>query len=113
MLSHRRIYQGQKVRGKIELVAKSYGLKGDKLGEFVRANGIYLTELVDWRDRMKSSLEGDRPIAQCIKTEYRRKIEHLEKRLKEALAIIELQKKVQKLLQGEEKSTKKKHDKKS
>ena len=94
-------------------VAKSWGLKKEGLGIFLRKNGIYLSELNDWKEQMQNGLEKEQEMGSHTKAYFRKKIERLEKELAGAQTIIEVQKKVQKVLAGEEKSTQKKLGKKS
>ena len=108
---YRRI--GKSADRKFRLVMQSYGLKGSELGAFLRSNGIYSDELNDWRNQMSDGLSGNMMMNVDTKKSQQKKIEKLERELKEARIIIELQKKVQKILEDEEQSTLQKSDTKS
>ena len=100
---------GSKVHGiagrlaseKIKLVIECNGLKDEKLGEFLRKNGIYSSELDLWREQMRDGLEAEVIVPPETRKYFRDKIKKLEADLSEALAVIEAQKKVRKLLDEE------------
>lgn len=89
------------------IVSESSALEGSVLGAYCRERGIYIQQIYDWRNEMSNPTTSD------VKTlSDRKKIEKLErenrklqKRLKEANALIELQKKIDHLL-GEKKDEK-------
>ena len=82
---------------KMALVARSWGLKGRELGRFLRKNGISSPELMSWREQMKDGMDDGKPLSRSYRRELQQKIESLEKQLRQAHGIIELQKKVQEI----------------
>ncbi len=91
---------------KMDLVAKSWKLKGEQLGRFLRETGICSVELNSWREQMSDGLKDNKPIRRNYKKELDNKIRLLERELQAAKAVIELQKKVQNLhAENEDKNT--------
>jgi hypothetical protein len=89
------------------LVVKSWGLWGYPLGAFLRSNGIHSLELKEWRNQMSDGLSANIMMNVNTKKSYQKRIAKLEKELKGALAVIELQKEVQNFMEGAEQSTNK------
>ncbi len=90
---------------KMKLVKESWGLSGEKLGVFLRSRGVHSIELQEWRRQMSEGLEGNVILNVGTKSEYKKKIEKLEKEIAELKAVVVAQKKVRKILADEEKST--------
>lgn len=84
-------------RDKLRLVAESWNLTGDKLGQFLRRNGLHSHDLATWKEQMAMGIDGEKSLYTEERKAYKTKIQKLEKELQEARAIIELQKKVKKL----------------
>ena len=115
---HRKV--GHKTKTKLNLVLRSMELTGVKLGRFIRENGLYKTDLERWRQQMQLGLEKETRVTRATRSHFTGKIKQLKKKLKsterelkEAKIIIEAQKKIQKILEEEEKSTQKRRGKKS
>jgi transposase-like protein len=101
------------VAKKIDLVVESWGLRGERLGRFLRAKGLYFSEIEHWREQLKRGLEKDHQMSSDSKRYYKAEIKKLKRELAEARVIIEVQKKVHKILEGEGKSTQGRKGKKS
>ena len=84
------------------MVAKSWSLKGEDLGRFLRENGISSVELESWRQQMQDGMDDNKPLEPSTKKRLEQRIRLLEEELKRAQGIIELQKKAQKILAEEE-----------
>jgi hypothetical protein len=82
---------------KMRFVAQSWSLKGEELGRFLRRNGISFPELLSWREQMKDGMDDGKPLSRSYRRELQMKIDSLEKQLRQAHGIIELQKKVQEI----------------
>jgi hypothetical protein len=80
---------------KFESVLKFEKMSEDEQGVFLRENGIYLAQIQRWKDEMLEGLDHPKVIRGNDDRQLR-------KELKEKKALIELQKKVQNLLGGEE-----------
>jgi hypothetical protein len=104
---------GRRSDEKIALVTASKGLSGENLGEFLRKHGVHSSELDLWSDQMRDGLEAEVVVTTESKKYFRDKIKKLERELKEAQLIIEAQKKVQSLMEGEDKNSLSKSKKKS
>ncbi|MGZ3792891.1 MAG: transposase [Bdellovibrio sp.] len=106
---------------KLRMVAETFGLKGEELGRYLRRNGISSCELRDWREQMTDSLDEGRPVARSEKKSLNSKIKllenevaNLQRELNEARLLLDIQKKVQVILEDEkEENTVKKHVKPS
>ena len=107
---------GNKVNGisgpiseyKFGLVCRSFGLVDPELGQFVRSNGVYSSDLNRWKDQMKLALESETEMTANARRQHRQELDRLRKALNEANAIIEAQKKILNLLKSEGKSIPKK-----
>jgi hypothetical protein len=84
------------------MVAKSWDLKGEHLGRFLRENGISSVELESWRGQMKDGMDDGKPLDRGTRKRLEQRIQLLEAELKRALGIIELQKKAQKIWEEDE-----------
>lgn len=111
---------GPKADHKMLWVVRSWDLKGDELGEFVRRKGIYLSDLKSWKEDMKVGLERDLKLGRETRKYYRDKISQLEKKVKqlernlaEAKLVADIKKKVREILEVKGKNTAKKLGKKS
>lgn len=92
---------GVRTNRRFELVCMSYSLQGEDLGTFVRVNGIFLSDLIQWREEMIEGLEmGKPPDRDSLKT-YKARIKRLEQELAEAKEVIAVQKKVLSLTKEE------------
>jgi hypothetical protein len=87
---------------KMEFVVKSWKLKGEELGRFLRENGIYSVELESWREQMSDGLKNEKPMFRGQKKILENRIRLLERELQQANAVIDLQKKVQNLFAEKE-----------
>jgi hypothetical protein len=105
--------RGLKAKTKLDLVFKSVGLSGSRLGEFVRSNGIYLSDLESWKDQMNLALESETELKGTPRRRLEKQIARLKKELNEAHLIIDAQKKMAKIVKDEEKKDLKKKEKKS
>jgi hypothetical protein len=105
MLNERYRLQGFSSPSKLNLLAKSFGLRGVDLGRFVRASGIFVSDLQTWRAQALRGLDENRAMGKSERDYYRDRIQRLEKKLKEANALIELQKKAHNLTQSVEKNS--------
>ena len=113
-MSEKDLNQRFKITEKMKFVAKSWNLKGEELGRFLRRNGIHLVELNSWREQMSDGLKSGKPIFRSEKKVLENKIRLLEGELEQAKAVIELQKKVQALfVEKEDKNTATKTDSES
>jgi transposase-like protein len=87
------------VEEKLRLVREADGLSECDLGAFLRREGLQEEELTQWRDSMSWALQtssqrmADRKQARTLARQLRK----TEKELKEARALLELQKKVQEM----------------
>jgi transposase-like protein len=86
---------------KMRLVAESWKLKDEKLGHFLRTNGISSPELMAWRDQMQEGLEEGIPLPRSEKRRYKAQIARLEEEVRQLRVVNEIQKKVQVLLEQE------------
>jgi len=91
---------------KIALLIEAASLSGDELGAFLRSNGLHDGDLKRWRADAAKGLSG------LVATTGGRRLRELErenkkvkKRLREAEALLELQKKVQALWADEDDDT--------
>ena len=106
--------QRWKVVQKMRLVAESWQLKGDMLGCYLRRNGLHSNDLNLWKEQMAMGIDADRPMYCAERKDYRTRIKELQRKLREAEAIIELQKKVKNVISEKEvKKQKKKQEEKS
>lgn len=80
---------------RMTLVSRSWDLKDEKLGHFLRKNGISSSELYSWRAQMKDGLEDGKPICRSVQKNLELKVLLLERELHEAKLLLEIQKKVQ------------------
>ena len=90
---------------KLQLIAASMSLQGEALQNYCSNNGVTLEELTSWRDQALSGIEL---IGQPDGVVPKKQVDGLEKELNrknaalaEASALILLQKKTSKLLNGE------------
>lgn len=91
---------------KMEFVARSWHLRGEELGRFLRENGVYSVELDSWREQMSDGLKHNKPLSRSEKKILENRIKLLERELQQANAVIDLQKKVQGLFaENEDKNT--------
>ncbi len=92
---------------KLRLAMEAYNLSDKELGEFLRREGIHSQELEQWQDSMlwavQSSDERLRERKQIRSLE--RKLRQKEKDIKEANALLKLQKKVQAMWGDEDDDT--------
>lgn len=89
---------------KMNYVFESWGLRGKHLGFYLRSHGLYSFQLKLWKEQMSEGLMNNMIVSMDTKRDYLKKIADLEKKLREAEAIIEAQKKVQKILAVEDES---------
>lgn len=87
---------------KMGFIVRSWDLNEGSLGQFLRRNGLHSHDLKTWREQMKMGIDGEKPVYLEERKSYQSKIKRLQKELKEAQAIIELQKKVKQLKSEEE-----------
>lgn len=85
------------VQEKLRLVAAANELSDQALGEFLRREGVHEDELAQWRDSMTWALQSSAErIADRVQSRtLARALRVKNKELKEARALLELQKKVQ------------------
>lgn len=106
-MSNKFVKQRWKISQKLRFVAESWHLKGEVLGRYLRNKGIHSHDLKIWKEQMAMGIDSEKPVYSEERRHYKSKINRLEKELEEARAIIELQKKVKKLMsEGEEKKPK-------
>jgi hypothetical protein len=92
---------------KLRLVFEARGLSEDERGEFLRREGVHDEDLRRWEEEALTGLEDKRRV-QALERQLReaeRARTKTEKRLREANALLELQKKVQELWGGEDDDT--------
>ena len=91
---------------KLDAVIESGRLDNERLGAFLRENGLHETHLEQWRIQMLEGLNGRQSLSSKnkAKTSDIKKIQHLERELKrkesalaEAVALLILKKKVQEI----------------
>ena len=101
-------------REKLTAVIESGGLDDEKLGAFLRENGLHETHLEQWRIQMLEGLNGRQPMSSKnrAKTSDTKKIQYLERELKrkelalaEAAALLILKKKVREIWGDEDGNT--------
>lgn len=80
---------------KFEAVLKFEKITEEEQGAYLRENGIYLAQIERWKEEMLGGLEHPKDL-----TEKENKL--LKKELQEKRALVELQKKVQNLLDDED-----------
>jgi len=99
---------------KLTALSETDGLSDEKLGFWLRKNGHFLCDLQLWKQLAMRGLDEGRPMKMSERDHYRKQIAKLEVDLKEARAIINLQKKVRLLFPDEaENSVSAKEDKSS
>jgi len=86
---------------KFQLVMGAENLNEQELGEYLRRHGIYSSELKEWKKDMLDALVGG-DISNNKERQLNKKISNLEKELNEAKVLLEMKKKVQRLLGEEE-----------
>ena len=101
-MSKKFVNQRWRTSEKMKLVAESWHLNDEALGQFLRQNGLHNHDLNTWKEQMVMGMDGNKPLYGEERRYYKDKIKKLEKRLKESEAIIELQKKVKNLISGAE-----------
>ena len=79
---------------KFQVVSEASRLGEDELGTFLREKGVHEAQLQQWRDRIATALG---PNALPPRREDAKRIRKLEKRLREAEALLDLAKKVHEL----------------
>lgn len=92
---------------RLALVAQAVGLEGEQLGEFLRARGVHLEELLQWRALAAAALQGAgkaQPPSKEIRT-LKSELARKEKALAEAAALLVLKKKVDQLWGDEDGDT--------
>lgn len=89
---------------KQEILDKCQNLEGTDLGAFCRRHGLYLQQILDWRGEMTDSkLNTGKSLSDSKKIKaLERQNRKLQRDLREAQAIIELQKKVDALFRAKE-----------
>lgn len=97
---------------KVQLLMKAGALNEEELGLFLRKNGLHSSDLELWKQEILEALDNTRPVHPESKTQLNKKVKKLEQELKEKDAIIEAQKKIQNLMEEEEKNTPLKSEKK-
>jgi len=98
---------GRSAAEKLRLVIAAKGLGDDERGAFLRREGVHDADLERWEQDALGGLSGQASSAaqaQRIR-ELERKNRKQDKRLREAAALLDLQKKVQALWGGEDDST--------
>lgn len=103
----------KKTLSKFRLVLESEGLKGAEVGAFVRKNGIYLKDLIQWKEQMIEGLNMGKAVQRSTEKIYKDTIRKLERELQEARAVIEIQKKISNLMAKEDLKSRKKSKKRS
>lgn len=96
-MSKKFLKQRWRTSEKLRFIAESWHLKDEALGRFLRQKGLHTHDLKTWKEQMAMGIDGDKPVYLEERRWYKAKIKKLEKELKEAQIIIELQKKVKKL----------------
>lgn len=96
---------------KLRVVAAAQDLDDEKLGEFLRREGVHKEQLDQWREAATAALQAGKPRKAAV-SEETRKIKRLEaeldrktKALAEAAALLVLKKKVQAIWGDEDDST--------
>jgi len=91
---------------KLRLVIQAKGVSAQDRGEFLRREGVHDADLERWERDALAGLQGATSPAQQVRVqELERKVRKQEKRLKEADALLTLQKKVQALWAAEDDDT--------
>ena len=97
---------------KLAIVARAEGLEGEELGQFLRSEGVHLTELEQWRELALRALQGEpkrlppsREVRK-LKAELARK----EKALAEAAVLLVLKKKAEAIWGDEDDDTEEPND---
>ena len=91
---------------KFKLLLEVQGLPDSERGEFMRRQGLRDGDLERWQQEVLSSLSEPATVGSAKRVrELERKVTKTEKRLREAKALLELQKKVQALWGDEEDDT--------
>jgi hypothetical protein len=111
-------WQEERVRWRtaevLNLIMKSWNLKDEALGFFLREHGLTTYDILSWRKIIIGALESETPVNPSSKKYFTNKIKKLEFELNEAREINDAQKKVQKILEdAEAANTRKKSGKKS
>lgn len=96
------VRQRWRTNQKIRLVSEFLWIRGEaREGVFLRRNGLHRCDITRWLEQMKQGIESERPMGNEERRQYEAKIRKLEKELKEAKILIELQKKAKKILTPE------------
>lgn len=100
---------------KMRLVVQSEGLEGQELGEFLRKEGVHLSDLDAWKELMLDGLGPEKPSerekqAVADLRETRRELKRKEAALAETAALLVLSKKARRLLGDEDDTTTGKRD---
>jgi hypothetical protein len=92
---------------KLDIMTRAEGLQGEELGQFLRSEGVHLTELEQWRELALRALQGEpkrlppsREVRK-LKAELARK----EKALAEAAVLLVLKKKAEAIWGDEDDDT--------
>jgi transposase-like protein len=101
-IAKRRVFTADEIERHLTALAR---LGRGERGAYLRRNGLYSSQIADWRRKRKAGLEIKRgpkalvpnPLEKTL-AEKDRRIEELERRLKRAELMLEIQKKAQEVL---------------